>query len=83
MEDLLVNVEVPSIQENYDIFVPSGLQIALLTDVLANGVLELTNGRYQKSGMEMLMRLDPDVLLDPGKTIEDYHIENGARLMLL
>ena len=83
MEDLLVNVEVPSIQENYDIFVPSGLQIAKLSDVLANGVRELTNGRYQKSGREMLMLLDPDVLLDPTRTIEDYHIANGARLMLL
>ena len=83
MEDLLVNVKVPSIQENYDIFVPSDLRIARLTEVLSEGVRELTNGRYQRSGKEMLMLLDPDTLLDPEKTLPDYQVENGAQLMLL
>ncbi len=83
MEDLLVSVEVPSIQEKYDIFVPSDLLIGLLSDVLSNGVRELSNGRYQKSGKEMLMMLDPDVLLDPEKSLQDYGIGSGTRLMLL
>ena len=83
MEEILVNVEVPSIQENYDIFVPADLQIAVLADVLANGVRELTNGRYGRSGKEMLLRLAPDILLDPEKRLRDYGVGDGARLMLL
>ena len=83
MEEILISIEVPSIQERYDIFAPDDLQIGKLSEVLANGVRDLSNGRYGKSGKEMLMRLAPDRLLDPSKTLRDYGVGNGAHLMLL
>ena len=83
MEELLVCVEVPSIQERFDIFAPDDMEIGMLADLLANGVQDLSGGRYGKSGKEMLMRRDPDMLLNPEKTLNDYDIRNGARLMLL
>lgn len=83
MEKILVNLFVPSVQEKYDIFVPSNLEIGVLVSVLANGVQDLCNGRYCQSEKEMLIRLSPDIVLNPHKTLSYYDIKDGARLVLI
>lgn len=83
MDDLLLNLEIPSLQESFDIFAPAELKIGQLAEILANGISDLTNGRYSISGREMLMLRKPDVLLNPEKSLKDYNIREGSILMLL
>jgi len=83
MEKVLVGLYVPAAQERFDLFIPADLEIAALSKLLAEGVAELSNGRYNRSNLEMLLLTAPDILLNPAKTIADYGIRDGAQLVLL
>ena len=83
MEKILINLFVPSVQEKYDLFVPSDLEIGVLTGILANGVRDLCNGRYCISEKEMLIKTSPDVVLNPKKTLSEYDVNDGVKLVLI
>ena len=83
MGKILVNLAVPAISDSFDIFVPSDLAIHKLIPVIADGVRDITDRRYNSSSCEMLMRLEPALLLNPQNTLGDYDIHDGAKLMLL
>jgi len=83
MEKKLINLYVPAVQEQFDVFVPPNLDIASLIQLLADGVAESCRGRYMSSHQEMLSLRQPDMLLHPEKTLADYGIEDGARMVLI
>ena len=83
MEKLLINLFVPAVQESYDVFVPADLELHILTKVLSDSIPELDNNRYSVSGREMLIQCEPEQLLNPRKTLAEYGIRDGARLVLL
>lgn len=83
MSKILVRLSVPALGDEFDLFVPPNLKIRLLTGILAKGVSELSRGRYNLSGEEMLNQRMPNRLLDPGKTLAEYGVEDGADLVLL
>ena len=57
MEKTLINLYVPSVQEEYDLFAPADMKIRELVGVLAIGVKDLSNGHYRISNKEMLLRI--------------------------
>lgn len=83
MEKILIGLFVPAAEERYDIFVPADLDIAALTRILADSVEELCNGRFCCSNQEMLVRKDPDTLLDPSRALSDYGIRDGTQIVLI
>ena len=83
MDKILIRLSVPALGKEFDLFVPVNLEIRLLIGILAEGVSVLSSGRYNLSGEEMLNQRLPDRLLDPGKTLAEYSVEDGADLVLL
>ncbi len=83
MDKILIRLSVPALGEEFDLFVPVKLKIGFLTRILAEGVSELSSGRYNLSGEEMLNQRTPARLLDPRKTLAEYGVEEGADLVLL
>jgi len=83
MEKILVSLDVPILGEKYDIFVPEDIKISSLTEVLAQGVFDVSGGKYAVSGREMLMLLEPELLLDPQKTLGDYDVGDGSPMMMI
>ena len=83
MDKILIRLSVPALGKEFDLFVPVNLEIRLLIGILAEGVSVLSSGRYNLSGEEMLNQRLPDRLLDPGKTLAEYGVEDGADLVLL
>ena len=79
----MIGLFIPAAQERFDVFAPTDLEIASLTRLLADGAAELCSGRFCCSNQEMLVRKDPDTLLDPAKTLADYGIEDGTQIVLL
>jgi len=82
MEKILVSVYVVSLQERFDLFIPMMLTMQELAGLIATGLAELTNGRYEISGREMLCLKNPDTLLNQKKTPEDFGLRNGDELVL-
>ena len=83
MDKILVGINIPAIHERYDAFVPLDVPVAELTSVIANGVSELTDGKYSVSALEMLSLKEPEMLMDPMLTLRDYNVRDGMQLYLL
>jgi hypothetical protein len=83
MDKILVCLFVPAVQQSFDLFVPPDLEIGKLTSVIAGGVEELCRGQYVSSHEEMLSQKDPDLLLNPFRTLASYGIKDGAELIML
>ena len=80
---LLVNVFVPAISEQYDIWVPSLLRIKMVSSMLAETVEKLSNHQYIKSGEEYLCSVEKNILLRHNATLEKYGIQNGDHLIMM
>ena len=83
MTKVLIAVCVPATGDNFDIFAPVDVPICELSSIVANGIGELTNGRYAVSGMEQLCLQAPAGLLDASLTLQDYGVKNGMQLYLI
>ena len=82
MRKILVGLRVPSIQEKYDLFIPSDMDIGLLTELLTDGVKELSEGRYRPCAPNLLTMENAKLPLNPEKSLEDYGAEDGVKLTL-
>lgn len=82
MEKILVSVYVVSLQARFDLFIPMMLTMQELAQLIANGLVELTSGRYEASGKEMLCLKEPPMLLHQQRTPADFGLRNGDELVL-
>lgn len=83
MEKVLVGIHAAGAGVKYDAFVPTDMQISQLAAIIANGISELTDGKYESSGFEMLSQKEPERLFDPSLTLEDYQVRDGMQLYLI
>lgn len=83
MAKILIRLYVPVLQEQQDLFAPGDLALSELTALIADGIADLSDGKYRSSGNEMLMLREPEMLLDPRKTLRDYSVRDGAEIMIL
>ena len=80
---ILVNVRIPSISQEYDVFIPSSLRIKRVIPLLAKTVEDLSNHIYVSSGNESLCSVEKNMLLREHETFKSYGIQNGEHLMLM
>ncbi|MCQ2520918.1 MAG: hypothetical protein MJ105_00940 [Lachnospiraceae bacterium] len=83
MAKVLISLSVPVIGEKYDMFVPDDVVIESLTKIVAQGVFDICGGKYLISGSEMLMKLNPEELLNPQKRLKDYGVLDGEHMMMI
>ena len=83
MNKVLIEIYVPAIDDRFDIFAPIDVPIKTLTGIIANGISEITNGKYVLSNCEQLCATEPVGLLDPSLTLQDYGVQNGMQLYLI
>ena len=84
MGKILVALEVPAIDEVYDLFIPDFLTMGECTELLSRAVSDMTQGRYVPSGKEVLLHSGKEghTLLDQKYTAADYGFQNGDRLYI-
>ena len=83
MNKVLIEICVPATGDHFDIFAPVDVPVNALRDVIASGIVEITNGRYATSGCERLCLKEPSGLLDPSLSLKDYGIKDGMQLLLI
>jgi len=83
MTKVLIEICVPATGDHFDIFAPVDVPIREINGIIANGIAELTNGKYVASEREQLCLKEPGALLNPGYTLQDYGIKNGTQLYLI
>lgn len=83
MDKVLIEIHIPAIHERYDIFAPTDASIKEIIAIIADGVAEITNGKYIVSGCEQLCMKEPSGLLNPTFTLKHYGVKDGAQLYLI
>lgn len=83
MDKVLVNLYVPCIDLNYDVYIPVFLSVKEVVQLLINALVKLTDGNYPVSGQELLCEKGRQLLLDNNHRIQEYDIKNGDELILI
>lgn len=83
MNKVLIEIYIPAIYKLFDIFVPTDVPIKEVAVIIANGVAEITNGKYIASESEQLCLKEPYGLLNPALTLQAYGIKDGTQLYLI
>lgn len=83
MNTVLVGIHFPVVRMSYDAFVPRDVPIKDLICIMVNGIVELSNGKYTPSGLEMLFLREPQILMRPERALQDYDVKDGMQLYLL
>ncbi len=83
MDKVLVAIHAPSVNVFYDAFVPLDVPVGELIQVISQACNDMTNGKYEISGVEILSLKDPDILLNPRRTLREYNIRDGMQLYLI
>ena len=81
MDKLLIVIEVPSISEYYETWVPSDLPVAKLLPLIVSSIKELSGGRYSSSGTELLCSKSGNCLLE-NKILPSQGISNGDHIII-
>lgn len=83
MNKILICLEVPSISQFYEIYVPDFLAIRELIPLLVKAVKELSGNRYAPSECVFLCAKEQDILLDENAALFDYAIGHGDHLVMV
>lgn len=83
MNKVLVELHVPAIYAQFDIFAPTDVPVSELSVIITNGIVEITNGKYIASESEQLCLKETSGLLNPALTLQDYAIKDGMQLYLI
>lgn len=83
MDKVTIQLMSPVLGEVYEIQVPVNLEIKWVTHLLIELLIDLSAGRYQPSGTEILCRRDSARVLHEAKNLGEYCVKNGEELVLL
>lgn len=83
MNKVLVNVYIPILNRDYDIFIPLQSQIFEVTELIKRAVTELSEGQFMPSKDTVLARKATGEILDINSTVFEMEIGNGTKLMLI
>ena len=83
MNKVLIEIHIPAIHEQLDIFAPTDAPIKELIPIMADGVAELSNDKYIPSGCEQLCMKEPVGVLNPVLCLKDYGAKDGMKLYLI
>jgi hypothetical protein len=83
LEKILVEIYLPAVNQNYDVYIPLTSKLHEVTDLLANAFTELSNGYFTASQDTVLCDKATGHLLDINKSVLELGLYNGSRLMLI
>ena len=83
MKKILINLFVPAIEKNFDVFVPSDMLVSQIKTQLIEGVSNISGFKYVSSGDENLcVKCNYEVLNDE-KYIGECDVCDGDTIILL
>jgi hypothetical protein len=80
---VLINLYVPSIDFNYEIYIPVNESIKKVLELIVKSVMELSDGALDLRTTHYL--LDPDVgyLYNDAQIIRETNIKNSKKIILI
>ena len=82
MDKILIELYVPSINENYDVFIPTSRRIYEVENMLSKMIEELSLNRYSNNE-NILCYFEDGKIINRNLKVIDCKITNGTKLMLI
>ena len=83
MNKVFIIVEVPLIEERYEVYIPIGKKIHKVASILAKAVFELSGGHYPASKDATLYSKVTGKPYNINMTVKDTDIRNGTEVILI
>ncbi len=83
MNKVLVNIYVPLIEQEYNLFIPVNRKIGLVKKIIGHSIVELSDGNYQIEGYFNLYNKTTNRVYDDDTYVINTDIRNGSKLILL
>lgn len=83
MNEVLVKLYVPTIGEQYDIWLPVNKKIHTIITLLVRSINEFTRGYYLPSKMPYLYDKETVKVYDINLRVIETNIRNGSELILI
>ena len=83
MDRVLVNLNVPTIERKYNLWLENNQKIYDVIKLMVRGINELNDGDYKPQDMPLLYNKDTGKLYDINLTVEDANIKNGTEIILI
>ena len=83
MEKLLIHLAVPAVGRDFDVLIPPDISVRRVIRTVVTGIAETTNGRYRSSGTELLTAEDGEAAFSPDRTLDEYGVRDGDKLVLI
>ena len=80
---VLLEVYIPSIEKEYDIFVPVNKKIGTIKKMIEIGIKDLTDDVYSISKDTNLYSKDAGNMYDVNVSLIDTDLKNGSRVILI
>lgn len=82
MNKLLISIEVPSIEEHYDLFIPINKKMGTIKKYVIKSIHELSGGILEEKTY-LFFDIDTGAKYDNNVYVKDSGIKNGARIMMV
>ena len=83
MNKVLVKLYVPTVEKEYDIWIPLNRRIYTVIKLIVKAINELTNGEYSPAKFPMLYDRKTAKLYDINLTVGETTIRNGTEIILI
>ncbi len=80
---VLVRVNVPSLEEKYDVYIPVNRKINNVIKMLKSTLCDISLGVFNKDDDYLLYNAQTGDIYDMNKLVRDTDIRNGSQVILL
>ena len=82
MNKLLISVEVPSIEQSFDLFIPINKKIGTIKEYIIKSIHELSGGILNDKNY-LFFDIDTGIKYGNNVYVKDSGIKNGARIIMV
>ena len=80
---ILIEVFVPMLEEEYDVFVPINKKIKNVTRLISEAIVDLSNGCFPIKKDIFLYNRQNGLMLDPKLNVKEAGLVNGSQIVLI
>ena len=80
---VFIIVEVPLIEEKYEVYIPVGKQMYKVSRILSKAISELSGGHYPVNSNATIYSKITGKPYNINMTVKDTDIRNGAEIILI
>lgn len=83
MNKVMVEINIPVTGSCYDVLLPKTLSVSQTSKLLAGFFTGMTGGAYMPDEEAVLCSMEDGRIYDVNSSVEDLHLRNGSKLMLI